>query len=254
MKDTEITVAGKVVGEYDMCPDDNRPDWEQDDVEKPNYVKNRPGYRTRLDKVCTKTPIDVISAKPGDIFRMDEDINSYGGHQIYIGYINRFLKDFGPIYMSRIRQEFFNTDIKYNYVAYWNLNNTCIVEDIGTGGDNVTKSNKCCDISYEGSTFFRIYLIANAQYLKDNYKTKFTKNGIYLEFLKMPKAVAQYCKLSFEAYYYHQFDTSYIPRQAFLVPEPTAADAGKVLTVGSDGKPAWTTLPTSTSENTETAT
>ena len=246
MKDTEITVAGKVVGEYDMCPDDNRPDWDQNDSTKANYVHNRPGYKYRLNNVCTQEAVDVISAKSGDIFRMDKDVNANGGDFLNIAYIIYYLRDFGPAYKARIKQVFYNTDIKHDYTAYWDMNNTCPLVDIGSGPSNkVLKQNRCCTIQYNGSTLFRVYLIANSEFLNDEYKSKFTKNGVYLEFVNMPRAVAKYCKLSFEAYRHVQFDTSYIPRQAFLVPEPTAADAGKVLTIGSDGKPAWTTLPPS---------
>lgn len=284
MKDTEIKVNNKIVGEYDMIPDDNRPDWEQDDLTKANYIKNRPGYKYRLEAVCTKNPVDVISAKAGDTFRMDEDVNSYGGHAIYIGIINVHLQDRYPIYRSRIKQDFFNTELKAKYTAYWDLNNTGNVLDIGSkAGNSTIHINRSVDAQYQGESFFRVYLVTDPAYLKDEYKTRFLKKGVYLEFLKMPRAVAQYCNLSFETYYYRQFDGNYIPRQAFLVPEPaaddegkflttdnngkivwdvlpdivpaaTAADAGKVLMIGSDGKPTWTTLPTSTSENTQATT
>lgn len=280
MKDTEITVAGKVVGEYDMCPDDDRPDWDQDDNEAPNFVKNRPAYRKRLDSLCTPTPVDVIQAKNGDIFRMDDDSWPVIGRRVLIGYINSFLlkRDYAPIYMGRIRQEFFSTNVKANYARYWDLHGTYAISDIGTGGNHVMKSNTRCIVS-DNVKLFAIYFIGDPQYLYDSYKTMFTTTGIYLEFYNLPQGAAKYCKTTFEAYYYHQFDASYIPRQAFLVPEPaasdknkvlatdangkiewqtgaadipsaTAADVGKVLMIGSDGKPAWTTLPTSTSENT----
>ena len=111
------------------------------------------------------------------------------------------------------------------------------------------------------------------KYLNEEYKSKFTKNGIYLEFIKNYHLDAsEYCRMSIETYCYYVVDPSYIPDRAFLVPKPvsddkgkilrvnpngepewqddipeaTAADAGKVLMVGADGKPVWTSLPTST--------
>lgn len=253
MKDTEISVAGKVVGEYDMCPDDNRPDWEQNDPTKANYIHNRPGYKKKLDKVSSYEEIDVISAKSGDIFRMDKDINSYGGHFLYIANIISGLAKGAPTTTSRIKQVFYNTEIEREYTAYWNLDYSCPVEDLGSGASNSTiKQNRVCTIQYDGSVLFRVYLVTDTDYLQDKYKSKFTKKGVYLEFVKMPRAVAKYCRLSFEVYYYYQIDRNYLPLPSpvFMIPNVTTADAGKVLMIGSDGKPAWTTLPTSTSETT----
>lgn len=130
MKDTEIKVNNKTVGEYDMIPDDNRPDWDQDIQEATNFVKNRPMYKTRNNSVSSKTPVDVISAKTGDIFRMDEDVNQYGGNQVSIVAIISGLTKSAPTTMSRIKQVFYDPRVKDERIIYWNLKYPSLVEDI----------------------------------------------------------------------------------------------------------------------------
>lgn len=246
MKDTEIKVNNKTVGEYDMIPDDNRPDWEQDDNESPNFVKNRPMYKTMNQSVSSKTPVDVISAKTGDIFRMDEDVNQYGGNYISIAVIISGLTKRAPTTASRIKQVFYDPRVKGERIIYWNLNYPSTVEDIGNGtSDIVTTQNRVCIIKDDDMIYFRVYLISDVKYLQDQYKSKFAKNGIYLEFVEMPNHVAKYCKLSFEAWYYHRLDANYLPLSSpvFMIPEAPSTDKNYVLTIDPVGRPFWEFAP-----------
>ena len=274
MKDTEININGKRVAEYDICPDDNRPDFDENNPNSPTFMHNRLAYREKVDSVSSYEEIDVISAKSGDIFRLDKDIISHGGDSLTIAYIITGLKSYAPEYKVRFKQVYRRANLNGEFSSYWDLNNTFPIMDIGSGNESsIFQQNRVCAIQDDGSDAYRIYFVVNKKYLNEEYKSKFTKNGIYLEFVKPYYLDAsEYCRMSIETYYYHKFNPSYIPDRAFLVPKPvsddkgkilrvnpngepewqdnipeaTAADAGKVLMVGADGKPVWTSLPTST--------
>ena len=273
MKDTEININGKRVAEYDICPDDNRPDFDENDSNSPTFMHNRPCHKEKVDSVSSYKEIDVISAKSGDIFRLDKDINSDDGASLTIAYIITDLKSYAPEYKVRFKQVYRRANLNGEFSTYWDLNSTFPIMDIGSGDESIFRQNRVCAIQHKGSDTYRIYFVVNKKYLNEEYKSKFTKNGIYLEFVKPYQLDAsEYCRMSIETYHYHKFDPSYIPNRAFLVPEPvsddkgkflrvnpngepewqddipeaTAADAGKVLMVGADGKPVWTSLPTST--------
>ena len=274
MKDTEININGKRVAEYDICPDDNRPDFDENDSNSPTFMHNRPCHKEKVDSVSSYKEIDVISAKSGDIFRLDKDVSSNGGASLFIAYIISGLKSYAPAYKVRFKQVYRRTNLNGEFSSYWDLNNTFPIMDIGSGdASSKYQQNRVCAIQKNKSDAYRIYFVANMKYLNEEYKSKFTKNGIYLEFIKNYHLDAsEYCRTSIETYCYYVVDPSYIPNRAFLVPKPvsddkgkilrvnpngepewqddipeaTAADAGKVLMVGADGKPVWTSLPTST--------
>ena len=247
MKDTAITVAGKCVGEYDMCPDDNRPDWEQNDPTKANYVHNRPGYRERVQDLCSAQEVDVISKTSGFTFKADN-----GTTIGRIASVVDSLKKRNHIYRVTIRQEYVDT-AKGEYTYNWEMSNvsTNIIEDIGTPHTTwpMLYPNKVCNITSGNEVIYRVYFITDPTLLFDEYKNRFTEIGIYIEFVKLFARASKYCRISLETWKYNQLDAHYIfaPPIIFDIPSTvTAADAGKVLMIGSDGKPAWTTLPTST--------
>lgn len=105
--------------------------------------------------------------------------------------------------------------------------------------------NRVCTIADDDMIYFRVYFVSDVKYLQDQYKSKFAKNGIYLEFIEMPSHVAKYCKLSFEAYYYHRLDANYLPLSSpvFMIPEAPLIDKSCVLKIDSVGRPFWTFAP-----------
>ena len=248
MKDTEIKVNGKCVGEYDMCPDDNRPDWNIHDKNDPRYVKNRPIEWWHPYGAPVGQEVDIFGKNTGYMFNVN---NVQRGTIAYI--VSNTDPGSTSSYRPRLKQVFYNTELKTEYTAYWELNRLGLskdyqyltVEDIGSG-TNMFGSNRLCtfiDRRRNNCILFKVWAITDPSKLKPEYVNKFTEWGLYVELVNMPRAVDKYCRISFECPYYRRIDPYYLPINfsdtPYMIPNATSADANKILTIGSDGKPVW---------------
>ena len=217
--------AGRVlvVGEDgNVTPTDwVQPDWDQNDSTAKDYVKNRPIWQERR-VVC-----DILAETPA----VGEIVQIYSGN---VSSITKCLIDPNSSNPPDCFRMIFEVDLTVNGQTLHNTSPLNLYAQIG--GNN-------CLLKL---TQFHVYVISDVSTLTEEYASKFSSAGIYIECWKS-SLVLKYNNIEIYWALHHQLVEQYIPttiaRTADVIPLPPTASVGqtiKVSAVDADGKPtAW---------------
>jgi hypothetical protein len=207
---------GKVTTEEQM-----QADWDQHDSTASDYVKNRPIWQERR-VVC-----DILAETPA----VGEIVQIYSGN---VSSITKFLIDPNSSNPPDCYRMIFEVDLTANGQTLHTTSPLNLYAQIG--GNN-------CLLQL---TQFHVYVISDVSTLTEEYASKFSSAGIYIEYWKS-SPVLKYNNIEIYWALHHQLVEQYIPttiaRASDVIPLPATASVGqtiKVSAVDANGKPtAW---------------